>query len=121
MSLLHKLGGLTIVDAENFSQHWLAPFRTPDDDGVTEGVYSATWPTEHSPLTTAITCSDDLSSASLRARALADALEQGAFIAPLQRRLSATIAVLRRVDTNDALRKALDAAEDTRRPRSRAA
>lgn len=111
--LLHKLGGLTIVDAENFSQHWLAPFRTPDDDGVTEGVYSATWPTEHSPVTTAITCSDDLSSASLRARALADALEQVPFIAPLQRRLSATIAVLRRVDTNDALREALDAAEDT--------
>ncbi|MGO1284648.1 MAG: AAA family ATPase [Brachybacterium sp.] len=111
--LLHKLGGLTFVDAEDFSYHWTAPFLSPgSDEGRSTQVYGASWPTGHSPLTTALYTSQQALPVALRAGALGDALSLVPFIAPLQQRLTATVSVLRRVYSDESIREAADAAED---------
>lgn len=116
---VQQLSGLIYIDAHRFTVQLVHGFEIGDEDEdddedederLHDGVLSGFWPTDGSVLTPPL----DLGAAadrSERAAALADALDQVPFIAPLQRRITAAVSVLRRLSADEELRQELDSPE----------
>lgn len=112
--LLQKLAGLIYLDAERFTPHLVEHLvLEPDEDTHGEtGVRSGLFPVELSSLWHGVLGTQTHGTPSQRAGALADALEQVPFLAPLQPRITTAIEVLRRLRTDPTLQESIDNAPE---------
>ena len=114
--LLEKLTGIVYVDAGRFRPH-LVEHLVPEGDreAPESGVLSGTFPLTLTPLWLEVLGTPSHGTPAQRAGALADALQEVPFLAPLQARIDTVVGLLRRLAADPRLQEALDTAEEADR------